>query len=127
MQSITSTNKLKDAILELQRKQVVEGEMLKEQFAYTVERIRPALVLKSFGANIVSAGVAGNLFNAALGLTAGYVSKRIFIGSSENRMKILLGNALQLGVLGLITKNASLVKSLTNKLMTRFMKKQDIS
>jgi hypothetical protein len=127
MQGITSTNKLKEAIQELQRKQLIEGELLKEQFALTVERIRPALVLKNFGENIVSAGIAGNLVNATVGLTAGYVSKRIFIGSSGNRFRVLLGNVLQLGMIGLITRNPTLVKGLTNKLMKRFMKKKNIA
>ena len=127
MQSITSTTKLREAIHELQRKQVVEGEMLKEHFANIVEKIRPALVLKSIGSNIVSTGVAGKIINAAVGLTAGYVSKRIFIGSSGSRLKRLLGNAMQLGVLGLITKNSSLVKSLMNKLFKRLSKHKDIS
>lgn len=127
MQPIHSTDKLKKAILELQRKQVIDGEMLKEQFAVAVGKIKPALILKSFGENIVSAGLAGNLVNATAGLTAGYISKRIFVGSSENRLRILLGNVLQLGVLGIMTRNPTLVKSLTNKLMKRFMKKKNIA
>lgn len=127
MQAITSTNKLKEAIHELQRKQLIEGELLKEQFALTVERIRPALVLKNFGENIVSAGLAGNILNATVGLTAGYVSKRIFIGSSGNRIRVLLGNVLQLGMIGLITRNATLVKGLTNKLMKRLIRRKNIA
>jgi hypothetical protein len=127
MQAITSTIKLKEAIQEMQRKQLIEGELLKEQFALSVERIRPALVLKNFGENIVSAGIAGNVLNATVGLTAGYISKRIFIGSSGNRFKILLGNILQLGTLGLITRNPMLVKGLMNKLMKRFIKKKNIA
>lgn len=127
MQPVHSTDKLKKAILELQRKQVIDGEMLKEQFAVAVGKIKPALILKSFGENIVSAGLAGNLVNATAGLTAGYISKRIFVGSSENRLRILLGNVLQLGVLGIMTRNPTLVKSLTNKLMKRFMKKKNIA
>lgn len=127
MYSITSTSKLKEAILELQRQQVVEAEMLKEQFAFTVEKIRPAFVLKSFGENIVSTGLARNIINATVGLTAGYVTKRMFIGSSGNRIRVLLGNVLQLGMTGLITKNSSIVKSLMGKILNRFMKNKNIS
>lgn len=127
MHGITSANKLKEAIQELQRRQVIEGEMLKEQFALTVERIRPALVLKNFGENIVSAGIAGNILNATVGMTAGYVSKRVFIGSSGNRLRILLGNVLQLGMIGVITRNPRLVRGLMGKLMSRFIKKKNIA
>lgn len=127
MRAITSTNKLKEAIQELQRKQVAESEMLKEQFAHTVEKIRPAIMLKNFGENIVSAGLRGNLLNATVGLTAGYISKRLFVGASENRFRIVLGNILQLGILGVTTRNPALVRSLMDKLLKRFMKKKDIS
>ena len=127
MQAITSTNKLKEAIQELQRKQVIESEMLKEQFARTVEKIRPAIMLKDFGENIVSAGLRGNILNATVGLTAGYISKRLFVGASGNRFRIVLGNILQLGILGATTRNPALVRSLIDKLLKRFMKKKDIS
>jgi hypothetical protein len=127
MQAITSTNELKEAIQELQRKQVIESEMLKEQFSHAVEKIRPAVMLKDFGENIVSAGLRGNILNATVGLTAGYISKRLFVGASSNRFRIVLGNILQLGILGVTTRNPALVRSLMDKLLKRFMKKKDIS
>ncbi len=127
MHSIQSTLKLKEAIRELQRKQVVQGELLKEQFAITVEGIRPAFLLKSIGSNIFSAGVAGKIVNAAVGLTVGYVTKRMLIGSSVNRLKGFLGNAMQVGVLGLIAKKPDLVKSLISSLLKIFTKKKVIS
>lgn len=127
MHSIQSTLKLKEAIRELQRKQVVQGELLKEQFAVTVEGIRPAFLLKSIGSNIFSAGVAGKIVNAAVGLTVGYVTKRMLIGSSVNRLKGFLGNAMQVGVLGLIAKKPDLVKSLISSLLKIFTKKKVIS
>lgn len=123
MQLITSTTGLKDAIRQLEDRQVVQGELLKEQFNLTFDSFKPANLLKSFGKNI-SPGLIGNILGISLGLTAGYFSKRLIIGSSANGVKNLLGNILQLGITGIITKKPSVIKSIGQNILHRIFSRK---
>ncbi len=124
MQPIASTTELKDAIRQLEEKQIEQGQLLKEQFSVTFESIKPANLLKSFGMDIVSNGFINTILNTTLGLATGYFSRKLVIGSSGNRLKILIGNFLQLGMTGILT-NPSVIKSIGQNILHGIFRKKN--
>ncbi len=125
MQLITSTAELKASIQQLEEMQAVQGQLLKEQFGTTFESLKPSNIIKSLGEDIASSGLIENMLSTSLGLTVGYYSKRLLIGSSGNPFKKLLGNILQLGVVGIINKNPLVIKSIGQTLLHSIFNKKE--
>ena len=118
MQKITSETGLRNAILQLEIKQAEEVKMLKEQFHLAYESIKPVNLIKNaFKEVFQSQDLKDNIINTTVGLAAGYVSRKIFEGSSNSPVKRILGSFLMFGITDVIAKNPEPVKSLGNKFL----------
>jgi hypothetical protein len=118
MQKITSATALRNAILQLESKQAEEVKMLKNQFHLVYESLKPVNLIKSvFKKAAGSPDLKNNILNISLGLTAGYISKKLFETSTESPTKKLLGNVLMFGVTNLVAKSPESVKSLGKKFL----------
>jgi len=112
MQKITSAAGLKSAIQLLELEQVVNGQLLKEQFYFTKECFRPGNLLKSSLRNTASSpALIDNIIGTAIGLASGYLTKKIFIGTSGNVLRKLFGSVLQFGVTTIIAQHPDAIKS----------------
>ena len=117
MQTINSDTSLKEAILFLENKRIIEGELLKEQFHCTFESIKPINLIKStFKEVSESEEIKDDFVNTTIGLTAGYLSKKIFESVTNNPVKKIIGTALMFSVKNLVAKNPEIVKSLAHGL-----------
>lgn len=125
MNKITSVDELRASILLLEIKQANEGQLLKAQFKITYENLRPVNLIKNTFNELVSApDFKGDLLKTTLSLAAGYLSKKIAVGSTHNPLKQVLGTLLQMGVTSLVSKNTDEIKSAAlNLLKTIFTKK----
>ena len=113
MQKIKSAAGLREAILQLERKQAYEGKILKEQFHRANESIKPInLIISTFKEVAASRDLKNNIVNTSIGLTAGYLSKILFESVTKSPFKKLLSSALMFGITSIITKNPEAVKSL---------------
>jgi hypothetical protein len=90
--SITNAEELKEAIRFLEQKKVAEQELLKEEFYYTKEKLKPANVVKTTFNQVFT---GPNFIRTALltgaGITAGYITKKYFRGLTGRILKRLLG------------------------------------
>jgi hypothetical protein len=112
MENITSTAGLKYAIQLLEDEQAVKLQLLKEQFLFSLESLKPVNLLKSTMKDIVSSPhLLDNMLDTAVGLATGFLSKKIFIGSSANIIRKLIGSVLQLGVTAAATQNSDFITS----------------
>jgi hypothetical protein len=112
MENITSTDRLKNAIQLLEVEQAEKLQRLKEQSRLTVEILRPANLIKSAVKDIVSSPhLLDNVLDTGVGLVTGVLTKRIFIGSSVNIVRKLVGSVLQLGVTSVATQNSDFIRS----------------
>jgi hypothetical protein len=112
MENITSIAGLKNAIQLLEVEQAEKLEQLKEQSLLTVEILRPANLLKSALKDIVSSPhLLDNMLDTGVGLATGFLTKKIFIGSSVNILRKLFGSLLQLGVTTVATQNSDFITS----------------
>ena len=105
MKKIHNSEDLKNAIIELERKRNVEEAAIKYQFKETCETLKPANILKNTVSEVAaSPKFRHNILNIAIGLGAGYLSKKIVVGRSAGLLKRTLGTALQFGVASLVAK-----------------------
>ena len=106
MKKVHKAEELKSAILELEAKKVVEEEALKRQFHETVETLKPANLLKNTVSEVsASPQFKHNILNLALGLGAGFLTKKLAVGRKAGLLARTAGTALHFGVASLIAKN----------------------
>lgn len=126
MDKITNIAELNKAILLLEAKQSLESCMLKEQFKITYESLKPINFIRNTFKELVTApDFKEDLLNTSLSLAAGYFSKKLAIGSTNNPFKQILGSFLQMGVTSIVSKNSDGIKStIINLIQTLFTKKE---
>lgn len=126
MQKRTSITELKEAIQLLEFEQTIKLELLKEQFHLTYESLKPVNIIKNTIRDVVkSPNLIENALGTVIGLASGYVSKKIFIGTSSNVIRKLLGSILQFGVTSIVTKNPDAIKSAGQYLFQSVFRKKE--
>ena len=93
----------------LQARQKVE---LKVMLKATKESLTPWNLIKgTFNDIKESPDLKTNLLNAAIGLTTGFVTKKVLIGGSHNPLLRILGTLVEVGVAGAVAKHPDGLKS----------------
>ncbi|MEO6838933.1 MAG: hypothetical protein ABI261_05490 [Ginsengibacter sp.] len=101
----SSTEDLVVAIKRLERKKNVMEDDLKDHFHILLEDLKPANILKNTLHEVQeSTPLKHNLLKIAVGLGAGYFSRKLVIGKSAGLVKKALGTALQFGITQFIAK-----------------------
>ncbi len=112
MQNITSAAGLKDAIQVLEAEHVIKGQLLKDQFFLTYESLKPVNLIRNTLKEISSSPyLIDNISGAAMGLASGFLSRKIFVGTSGNLIRRLIGSILQFGVTNVVAQNSGVIKS----------------
>ncbi len=102
---ITSVGDLELAIERLERKRMLLEENMKDDVHAILEGLKPSNILKNTMHHFQeSSEIRSNLLKVALGLGAGYFSKRLLVGKSAGMFKKTLGTALQYGIAALVAK-----------------------
>jgi len=118
MRKINSTTSLRDAIVYLEKKQVDEKELLKEQLHLAYNSMRPINLIKStFKEATASMNLNESILSTSLGLASGYLSKKIFEGASRNPIKRFFGSVLMFAITSLVAKKPDAFKSPGKKLL----------
>lgn len=121
MKNITSTTELKNAILLLEIEQRAKGLELKQEFA----NINPlSLIKETFRGEDKSTGIIENVIVGGVGLAAGFLTRKVFVGSSANIFRKLLGSALQFGATTVIAQNSQSIKSVGQFLFSLYPSKK---
>ena len=108
MKKIKSAEDLKEVIAELERKKEMDEAAMKYQFQETYETYKPANILKNTLSEVsASPKFRHNLLNVALGLGAGYLSRRLMVGRQAGLLKRIVGTAVQFGVTTLIARKGA--------------------
>ena len=105
LEMIANTSDLEVAIKRLERKKALMEEDLKDHVHTILESLKPANILKHTIHEVQgSTELKHNLFKVALGLGAGYFSRKLVIGKSAGLVKKALGTALQYGITNFVAK-----------------------
>ena len=128
MQNITSIAKLKDAIQLLEADQALKGLLLKDQFYLTYESLKPVnLIMHTLKEISSSPYLINDISGTAMGLAGGFLSKKIFVGTSGNVIRKLIGSILQFGVTNVVAKNSDIIKSLGHAIFQHFFHKKEMN
>ena len=102
---INDFTELNAAIKRLERKRAVLEDELKDEFHQVLENLKPANILRNTIHEVQeSTELKHNLFKVALGLGAGYFSRKLVIGKSAGLVKKALGTALQYGITNFVAR-----------------------
>ncbi len=119
-----TTTSLKQLILEKEAEHQAEGKLLKEHFHLAYESVKPINIIKNtIKEAIYSPDLKSNVINATIGLSAGFVAKKIFTWESQNPLTKLLGIILEIVVASKVTKNADEIKSIAGIMLKKLINK----
>jgi hypothetical protein len=128
MQNITSVLELKNAIQLLEAEQAEDWYLVKEQFSLAIESLKPVNLIKTTLKDISSSPLlVDNIVGTAIGLATGYLSKKVFIGTSGNKIKKLLGTILQFGITNVVAQNSESIKLFGRSLFQHFFRKKEMN
>ena len=114
MQKITSVKGLKDAIIQLEEKQAADKQLLREELQLTLESLKPVnLIKRAINEAFSSTGLIDDIFGAIVGNTAGFVSRKVLVGSSRNPFKKIFGKLLQTMIASFLTKYGDTMKAVS--------------
>jgi hypothetical protein len=98
-------HKLETRILELEQLQVQQMAELKISAVNIVESISPANMLKCALKDVVhSPGLRSEAINTAIGIGAGFIGKKLYVGNSKNVFKKITGSAVQFLIANFVRK-----------------------
>jgi uncharacterized membrane protein YeaQ/YmgE (transglycosylase-associated protein family) len=117
---------LNDAIMALQQKREQQWISLKEQFELTVEALKPNSFVRRFFKRIAeSPEIKGHILDAVIGLSAGYLSNRVFMGTSGNVIKGTIGALFQNIVTNVVSRSNGSIRERGMKLFKQLFKKSE--
>lgn len=123
MKTKNETDSLNDLIIITEQKRAYELELLKKQLHLVSENLNPVNLIKSvFHEVVASPEIKNNLVNSAIGLSTGFLSKKLLTGNSQNSFKKVLGTLIQFGVTNIVSKHSDNLKLITKNLISRFWK-----
>ncbi|HYV53509.1 MAG TPA: hypothetical protein VE933_02870 [Chitinophagaceae bacterium] len=112
LRKIKSAAELKEVIRMLEEKKAYEMVLFREQVKITYQGLKPINLIKGAMKDLTEIPVLkGGIVNSLMGISAGYISKKIIVGSTYNPLKFLLGKALQMIVTAVVSRNADGIKS----------------
>lgn len=118
IQKIRSTEELKRAIFALEQRQMNEGRLLKGQFFIVSESLNPVNVLR----NMINEWAApselkDSLFQTAIGLIAGYLSRKVVVRSSKNPLLRFAGLFVEFGIINLVSHYSEAIRKAGSNLI----------
>ena len=123
---IKNADDLKAAISELKAREIREKLELKNNFHQFTESIKPGNLIRSSLHKVTSnpSGIAGSVIKASIGFGVGMLSKKLLVGRSTSLVKKLAGQAVKLGVTGLIARKSDQIKYAGLKFLTNIIGKK---
>jgi len=126
MAPITTAAALQEHILFLEMKQATALQLLQGEVNTSLENLRPVNLIKKTITKLTGeTDVKKGFIDAFIGLAAGYLSEKIMVGKSHNPIKKLLGAFLQVGITGIVSKNAGEIRTAATGMVKVFSKKND--
>ncbi|MDZ4752288.1 MAG: hypothetical protein SGI87_11775 [Flavobacteriales bacterium] len=117
MSDIKNIDDLNVAIIALQNQRKGEANAIKEEFGALYENLKPINLIKNTVKDFIAApDLKKDLVNISMSMVAGYLSKKWAVGSSDSKVKQILGSFLQMGVSSFVSQNSDGIKSKFSKI-----------
>jgi hypothetical protein len=113
MQKTIAAETLRKSISVLERRQIEEGKILREQFTVTFESLKPInMIRKMIGDIAEPSELKDNLLQTITGLISGYISRKMLVRSSKNPLLRFTGIIVQYAVTNFVSRNSDSIKAL---------------
>lgn len=127
MQKLTSSQLLDQLILIKQEERDNQGRVLKQEFRVAYENLKPINILKNtFKQATSSPDLKTQIVDTAIGLTTGFIAKKLFTGNSNNPFVKLVGSLLGSFVSSKAEKNADEIKAIGSFLVNKATNKDHL-
>ena len=111
MKKANATDTLNQTIALLENRQKQELKILKAQFEITYESLKPVNLIKgAFKEMSTASDLKGNIINNVIGMSTGYLTKKLLLGSTHNPVRRILGTVLQFVITNVVTKHTDTLK-----------------
>lgn len=120
---INNSTELENAIVILSLKNKEQTSELKNQFADTLESLKPAKLLKAAINNIAeNPGVAKVAIGTIVAVEAGGLSKKLIIGKSSNILRRIVGTVVEFAVARSVLGNSAFIAGKGIELLRKIAK-----
>jgi hypothetical protein len=110
--NINNATDLQAAIIELEKRKVIQESLLKEQFHETRESLKPLNMIKSSFAKLThTPEIRDGVLKTVAGVGIGLLTKNMFLGKAIPLVKSLVGNAVEDSVQKTVKTSADTVKA----------------
>jgi hypothetical protein len=118
---ISNVTELNNAIHLLENELNQQKQLVTDQVNVIYENFKPVNVVRDLFREVVSSDeFRSNVITAAIGISTGYITKKLMVGKSRNLMKALGGNLLQYGIANLILHPSRIMKSVILPILGMF-------
>jgi len=112
MENISTPAELSQAIQLMEAEQSVLLLKVKENFFLAYESLKPVNIIGNILNEVTTSPyLTNNIIDTTIGLTAGYISRKVVVKKSAGILRKLFGAVLQFGVTNLVAQNPETVKS----------------
>ena len=126
MGKITNAKALNEAIIELEKQKTSQWLILKEDAGIVYENLKPINVIKRTINDLSSSeGLIENIISSLVGISSGFVSRKIVVGKSTSIFRNIFGTILQTAITNLIIRHPEMIKSIGSKIVDRFFGRKD--
>jgi hypothetical protein len=106
MKSESNFIEIQDRIIQLTLKNQYDKQEMLTAFNDVLIELKPINLIKNSVTDLISTpGLTQSILNTGLGMAAGFASKKIAIGNSQNPLKMFLGFLIEVGMTALVSKN----------------------
>ncbi len=121
MNNINSMESLREAILQLETKRLVEAGLLKSQLSVVYESTKPINIIRNTFNEILGSDCFKNtIISSSIGLVTGLISKLIFERRTHDSAKKNIGQALMFSIAKFIANNPEVLSLIENEIVKLF-------
>ncbi len=121
MHTINNLEDLEKAIKQLEAQREHEWTAVKNQLGETLEDLRPTNLLTNAIQDVIhSPELQKNLLDSAIGMSTGFLAKKLVFGQTRNPVSLLLGAILETAVSNNVSKHPEGIKSVGKFLLNKF-------
>jgi hypothetical protein len=121
MKNRNETDSLNELIIQQQKQCDTELNLLREQFHITLESLKPFNLFKTvFHEVTTSPEIQNDLVSNAIGLSTGFISKKLLVDGSHSAIKSVVGTLAQFAIANLVSKHSETIKTIGSNLLKHF-------
>lgn len=110
--TINNSKELSAAIVELEKRKVIQESLLKDQFHAVKESLKPMNMIKNTFSKIThTPELRDGVFKTIAGVGIGLLTKNMFLGKALPLVRSLVGNAVETGVERSVKSGADTIKA----------------